>query len=155
MNTILTDDERPKLPPAKNYLGDDASWGYGASDMEAYADAREAAVLAKLREQEPVAAQQRFRHPQKTMPDWSIWQSCFVRSRPAWEVDSQGYEVEYRPLYAAPLPAVVQVPQGRAALLASLKSSQSALRKLSFKDDAVTHALERLVVTIKALQEQA
>ena len=51
---------------------------------------------------ESVAAQHRFRHPQKTMPDWSPWQLCEVRSRPAWEIDSQGYEVEYRNLYTAP-----------------------------------------------------
>ena len=53
---------------------------------------------------EPVAAQHRFRHPQKIMPDWSVWQPCKVAQRPAWEIDSQGYEVEYRALYAAPQP---------------------------------------------------
>lgn len=51
---------------------------------------------------EPVAAQQRFRHPQKSMPDWSAWQHCAVSNRPSWCVDLQGYEVEYRPLYTAP-----------------------------------------------------
>lgn len=53
---------------------------------------------------EPVAAQHRFRHPQKSTPDWSVWQPCKVAQRPAWEIDSQGYEVEYRALYAAPQP---------------------------------------------------
>lgn len=53
-------------------------------------------------QQEPVAAQQRFRHPQKTMPDWSPWQPCKVVDRPAWQIDSQGYEVEYRDLYTPP-----------------------------------------------------
>ena len=54
-------------------------------------------------EQEPVAAQHRFRHPQKTMPDWSAWQPCKIKhGRPAWEFDSQGYEVEYRELYTSP-----------------------------------------------------
>ena len=50
---------------------------------------------------EPVAAQHRFRHPQKGCPDWSVWQPCEVRNRPAWDLDSQGYEVEYRALYTA------------------------------------------------------
>jgi len=58
----------------------------------------------KPAEQEPVAAQHRFRHPQKGTPDWSVWQPCKVAQRPAWEVDSQGYEVEYRALYTAPQP---------------------------------------------------
>lgn len=61
------------------------------------------ALRAALAEaDEPVAAQHRFRHPQKTMPDWSPWQPCNVRNRPAWEIDSQGYEVEYRALYTHP-----------------------------------------------------
>ncbi len=55
---------------------------------------------------EPVAAQQRFRHPQKTSPDWSVWQPASISlDRPSWEIDSQGYEVEYRLLYDAPQPA--------------------------------------------------
>ena len=58
----------------------------------------------KPAEQEPVAAQHRFRHPQKGTPDWSVWQPCKVAQRPAWEIDSQGYEVEYRALYTAPQP---------------------------------------------------
>lgn len=53
-------------------------------------------------EQGPVAAQHRFRHPQKGTPDWSVWQPCSVSNRPAWEIDSHGYEVEYRALYATP-----------------------------------------------------
>lgn len=53
----------------------------------------------------PVAAQQRFRHPQITSPDWSIWQPAPISlDRPSWEIDSQGYEVEYRLLYATPQP---------------------------------------------------
>lgn len=51
MNTILTDDERPKLPPTNAVRFN----LFSAQDMEAYADAREAAVLAKLARQEPVA----------------------------------------------------------------------------------------------------
>ena len=47
---------------------------------------------------EPVAAQHRFRHPQKGTPGWSAWQPCAVGNRPSWEIDSQGYEVEYRAL---------------------------------------------------------
>jgi hypothetical protein len=53
-------------------------------------------------EQEPVAAQHRFRHPQKTMPDWGAWMPCSVKDRASWEIDSQGYEVEYRALYTTP-----------------------------------------------------
>ena len=63
-------------------------------------------------EQKPVTAQHRFRypqnarflfrHPEKTIPDWSEWQECKVSNRPAWEIDSRGYEVEYRNLYTAP-----------------------------------------------------
>lgn len=60
------------------------------------------AKIAEMEKQEPVAAQHRFRHPQKTMPNWSIWQPCAISNRPAWAIDSQGYEVEYRPLYALP-----------------------------------------------------
>ncbi len=52
--------------------------------------------------QAPVAAQHRFRHPQKTMPDWSAWQPTKIADRPEWEIDSQGYEVEYRALYLHP-----------------------------------------------------
>ncbi len=60
--------------------------------------------------QEPVAAQQRFRHPQKTMPNWSEWQPASItHRRPPWEIDSQGYEVEYRLLYTTP-PAPQPVP---------------------------------------------
>ena len=57
-----------------------------------------------VQKQEPVAAQHRFRHPQKTMQDWSAWQPCKIKhGRHAWEFDSQGYEVEYRELYTSPL----------------------------------------------------
>lgn len=60
---------------------------------------------ALAQQHEPVAAQHRFRHPQKTMPDWSAWQPCKIKhGRPAWEFDSQGYEVEYRELYTSPPP---------------------------------------------------
>ena len=60
------------------------------------------AKIEQMERQEPVAAQHRFRHPQKTMPNWSTWQPCAISNRPAWEIDWQGYEVEYRPLYALP-----------------------------------------------------
>jgi len=54
MNTILTDDERPKLPMPRIVRGTNPHC-YSGRDMEAYADDREAAVLAKLAQQEPVA----------------------------------------------------------------------------------------------------
>jgi hypothetical protein len=66
-------------------------------------DALEAQIAQS--EQEPVAAQHRFRHPQKTMPNWSPWQPCAISSRPSWEIDSIGYEVEYRALYTTPQPS--------------------------------------------------
>ena len=49
---------------------------------------------------EPVAAQHRFRHPQKTMPDWSVWQPTAVKDRQPSTIDSMGYQVEYRNLYS-------------------------------------------------------
>lgn len=73
-------------------------------------DAARAALLDRIRREvapspaevpmpEPVVAQHRFRHPEKVMPGWSIWQPCIVRSRPAREIDSAGYQVEYRTLF--------------------------------------------------------
>ena len=79
-------------------------------------------VLAQP-DQEPVAAQHRFRHPQKTMPDWSAWQPCKIKhGRPAWEFDSQGYEVEYRELYTSPPPKpwVGLTQQEQSSVLASV-----------------------------------
>jgi hypothetical protein len=59
--------------------------------------------------QEPVAAQVRFRRPEKGTPDWSPWQPAAVSlSHPAWTVDSVGWEVEYRLLYTTPQPAPAQ-----------------------------------------------
>jgi hypothetical protein len=60
--------------------------------------ARAALATQQAVQEEPVAAQHRFRHPQKGTPDWSEWQPCKVSNRPAREIDSQGYEVEYRAL---------------------------------------------------------
>jgi hypothetical protein len=69
-------------------------------DEKAIREAR-AALAAPRPEPVPVSARHRFRHP-RNGPDWGKWYECSVRNRPAWEIDSQGYEVEYRPLYAAP-----------------------------------------------------
>lgn len=59
VNTILTDDERPELPSPvygpDTQVDEDSDGAYTVEQMEAYADAREAAVLAKLAQQEPVA----------------------------------------------------------------------------------------------------
>jgi hypothetical protein len=82
--------------------------GYECSKHETdKIDAAQAALRQLLEQpepvQEPVAAQQRFRHPQKTMPGWSAWQPASITNRrPPWEIDSQGYEVEYRLLYTTP-----------------------------------------------------
>ena len=98
MNTILTDDEIHKWWASENGMED--------ADMAKLNDFREvtrkveAAVLAKLREQEPVAWMRKSNYgpfelhtgvgdPQETWP-------------------SNGHS--WQPLYAAPQPAVVQVP---------------------------------------------
>lgn len=61
------------------------------------------AIAIKAGAGEPAAAQSRWRHPQKTMPDWSAWTPAEVRdSRAAWAIDGTGYEVEYRLLYTTP-----------------------------------------------------
>jgi len=70
--------------------------------------------------QDPAAAQHRFRHPQKGTPDWSAWQPTTIGDRPAWEIDTHGWEVEYRALYAHPSPEEV----------AALKAEIEALRVL-------------------------
>ena len=70
--------------------------------QEAIIEIRELrAKIAEMEKQEPVAAQHRFRHPHKNMPNWTDWWLCDVVNRPAWEIDSKGYEVEYRALYLA------------------------------------------------------
>ena len=82
-----------------------ASLSVGYSELRKEAAATITRLRAKIKQmeqQEPAAAQHRFRHPQKTMPNWSIWQPCAISNRPAWAIDSQGYEVEYRQLYALP-----------------------------------------------------
>ncbi len=92
----------------------------------------EAALIAQPAQApagEPVAAQHRFRHPQKNMPDWSPWQPASIADRPAWQVDSLGFEVEYRLLYTTP-PAAARVPEpsdGRASAYAALQASHTKL----------------------------
>jgi hypothetical protein len=74
--------------------------GDGGSPQQ---NALRSALESALKQGEPVTAQHRFRHPQKTMPGWSVWQPARVDNRrPAWTIDTGGYEVEYRLLYAAP-----------------------------------------------------
>jgi len=65
------------------------------------------AELARLRAgQEPVAAQVRFRRPEKGLADWSVWQQTSIKPHmPAWSIDGAGYEVEYRLLYTTPQPS--------------------------------------------------
>ena len=77
--------------------------GSGAGCL--YKEARIEVLEQELGQGEPVAAQHRFRHPEKGTPDWSVWQPCKINNkRPAHEIDSQGYQVEYRALYTAPQP---------------------------------------------------
>jgi hypothetical protein len=104
-------DELPPLPPCDiEYTVTDSTmrvmdcYAHSDDQMQDYARAAIAAHEAK-QTAEPVAAQHRFRHPQKTMPDWSPWQPCKVADRPAYALDSQGYQVEYRALYTHPQPA--------------------------------------------------
>lgn len=75
------------------------------------------ALEQPTQEAEPVAAQHRFRRPERGAPDWSVWQPCKVAQRPAWEIDSQGYEVEYRALYTAPQPARQPLTEGELDLI--------------------------------------
>ena len=118
-----------------------------------------------LKAQKPVAAQHRFRHPQKTMPDWSAWQPTAIADRPAWEIDSQGYEVEYRELYAAPVPSQDDEALLRQTLRA-LEDSIDAVRA-EYEGDwrhglptreahlrAMREAVERHEQTIAALKER-
>jgi hypothetical protein len=89
-------------------------WSWGGEPMGTLERDAITALRAALAEpkQEPVLAQHRFRHPRKGSPNWGEWHECSVRNRPAWEIDSQGYEVEYRPLYAAP-PAAAPEPKSK------------------------------------------
>jgi hypothetical protein len=79
-----------------------------------------AALSAPVQQQEPVAAQIRFRRPEKGTPDWSIWQPAKVNiNREVRSIDEQGWEVEYRLLYLHPAPA-------DAALVEALESIAEA-----------------------------
>lgn len=119
-------------PPAAEQpeQDDDADWeirGKLAASLTCWhrltgAEADELVTLAKswsaprppVAAQEPVTAQHRFRHPQKTMPDWSVWQPAAIADRPSYCIDSQGYEVEYRLLYTHPAPQPAPVVEGDA-----------------------------------------
>ena len=106
MNTILTDDERRAM------LGE--AWAFTETTptralytaqqvMDSIAKA-EAAVLAKLREQEPVAWLYRC----EPWFDGNRWQE---QSGVTLDEQVAKFKGDPKPLYAAPLPAVVQVPQ--------------------------------------------
>jgi len=83
------------------------------------------ASLAEPAEQEAVAAQHRFRRPEKGTPDWSVWQPCKINNkRPAHEIDSQGYQVQYRALYTAPQP-VKREPSAGGVLFAVEQAIQN------------------------------
>lgn len=98
MNTILTDDEIDNAQKA---------WiAKGMCGPRPFARAIEAAVLAKLREQEPVAWW-------VTLPSGEIdWSDEPIQHKEERPLDTLIPGCGYQPLYAAPLPAVVQVPQG-------------------------------------------
>lgn len=95
MSTILTDDERPKLPMPRVIRGANPHV-YSDLDMEAYADAREAAVLAKLARQEPVA--------------WQWLNTANFRMR----LPASANKTDWNPLYTHPAPQQTdrQVPDG-------------------------------------------
>lgn len=101
------------------------TWNNNAIDAW-NARARRAHSAAPAMQGEPVSAQVRYRRPEKGQPSWSVWQPAAVMlDRPSWEIDSQGWEVEYRLLYTAPqpLPDVAQLVK---ALMACAKASSSA-----------------------------
>lgn len=63
-------------------------------------------AIAALQAAEPVAAQVRYRRPEKGLPSWSVWQPSKVdETKPKYHFDEQGWEVEYRLLYTVPQPA--------------------------------------------------
>jgi hypothetical protein len=98
-------------PPAQPTVQEGRDWSLLEATQESLREhMAEIKRLKAATVQEPVSAQHRFRHPQKGMPGWSVWQPAEVTSRrPTWEIDSQGYEVEYRLLYTTP-PAAQPVP---------------------------------------------
>lgn len=63
-------------------------------------------AAAPAQQVDPVSTQVRYRRPEKGQPDWSVWQPApIMLNRPYGEIDSQGWEVEYRLLYTTPQPA--------------------------------------------------
>lgn len=125
MNTILTDDERPKLPVSQYSLCFHDEGGaqsldaeaYTKQDMEAYADAREAAVLAKLAQQ---ADRQRVPHwqPIDTAPMatelivWSDFEGVctgMLDSYGDWYSPNSEYKLT-RVCMWMPLPAAPEAP---------------------------------------------
>ena len=78
---------------------------YQRGYLDGMAKGRRDAAMDAEEGQEPVTARHRFRNPQRGTPDWSVWQPCKVeKKRPVWEIDSQGFEVEYQALYTHPHP---------------------------------------------------
>ena len=78
---------------------------YQRGYLDGMAKGRRDAAMDAEEGQEPVTARHRFRNPQRGTPDWSVWQPCKVeKKRPVWEIDSQGFEVEYQALYTHPQP---------------------------------------------------
>jgi hypothetical protein len=108
MNTLLTDDERPKLPEPRVPMDNHQStWDkYSSAQMEAYADAREAAVLAKL-------AQQADR--QRVPEGWKL-----VPVEPTWEMLEAALDCAAKPshreAYAAMLAAAPEAPAQASAV---------------------------------------
>lgn len=94
----------------------------------------------------PVAAQVRYRHPQKTMPDWSPWQPAEVdMNRPSYSVDSVGYEVEYRVLYGG-FTALkeVELQEEIERLHVELAKANGACGEMSYELSSLLHDLERV-----------
>lgn len=111
MNTILTDDEIDRQ--IHDNTGDASPWSKPLA-FHQFARALEAAVLAKLREQEPVAWQRRMRPTWGNREAlWGPWEDCTEgQFKDCQRVPNlHDWEYQSRALYAAPQPAVVQVPQ--------------------------------------------
>lgn len=80
-------------------------------------------AAAPAQQVDPVSAQVRYRRPEKGLLDWSVWQSApIMLNRPYGEIDSRGWEVEYRLLYTTPQPApdVTQLVEALEACAAAL-----------------------------------
>lgn len=123
----------------------DASNALQASHSDGFSYRKQAEAVASA----PVAAQHRFRHPQKSLPDWSVWQPAEITlDRPSWEIDGHGFEVEYRLLYDAPQPA-----PDAAGLVEALEQCITSMLDSGYRADAVVIRAARTALAAHPKQE--